>query len=424
MSAGRPLCLNMIVKNEAARIERCLRSVAPWIGCWVICDTGSTDGTQEIIERFFAERNIPGFVDNATFHNFEQARNDALAEARGWDTVSFDYLLLVDADMEMVVEDPSFRDNLTAPAYRLNQRGGNLIYRNTRLLRRDVPAQYHGVTHEYLDVAGETPNLDGAWFVDHADGANRPGKFDRDARLLEKSLRTDPENGRSWYYLGQSKRDAGQFKEAVKAYGKRALMSGWAEEGWSAKLEESRCQLRLGHDAEFIKGAWAAFNMRPWRAEPLYDLARHYRERGMNEAAAVVAKHGMAIPRPVDDILFVEDYPYTAGLREEFSICANYCAGFKTEGALVCQGLTNDPDVPEQTRALARANLRFYTDRAPQIMPSFSARQVDFTPPDGWKAMNPSVTRFGNQMMMVQRTVNYVISEAGTYDIAGGGHDG
>ena len=36
------ICLNMIVKNEAPVIERCLASVRPWVDYWVIVDTGST----------------------------------------------------------------------------------------------------------------------------------------------------------------------------------------------------------------------------------------------------------------------------------------------------------------------------------------------------------------------------------------------
>jgi len=43
------ICLCMIVKNEAAVIERCLASVRPLIDTWVISDTGSTDGTQDLI---------------------------------------------------------------------------------------------------------------------------------------------------------------------------------------------------------------------------------------------------------------------------------------------------------------------------------------------------------------------------------------
>ena len=47
------LTLSMIVKDEAPNIERCLESVAPYIDYYIICDTGSTDNTKEIIKTFF-----------------------------------------------------------------------------------------------------------------------------------------------------------------------------------------------------------------------------------------------------------------------------------------------------------------------------------------------------------------------------------
>ena len=50
--------LNMIVKNEAHVILRCLASVKPWIDSWCIVDTGSSDGTQEIIQNYLCTRQI------------------------------------------------------------------------------------------------------------------------------------------------------------------------------------------------------------------------------------------------------------------------------------------------------------------------------------------------------------------------------
>ena len=50
MTAAKKLCLNMIVKNERANLERCLEAVVNHIDCWVIGDTGSTDGTQDFIK--------------------------------------------------------------------------------------------------------------------------------------------------------------------------------------------------------------------------------------------------------------------------------------------------------------------------------------------------------------------------------------
>src|SRR5512138_3839741 len=99
----KKLCLNMIVRNEAKQIIRCLKSVAPYISCAVIFDTGSTDGTQDIMAKFFDANEIPHIIKVGVFENFEQARNDALELARR-SKLEYDYLLLTDADMVLRVD--------------------------------------------------------------------------------------------------------------------------------------------------------------------------------------------------------------------------------------------------------------------------------------------------------------------------------
>ena len=51
-------------------------------------------------------------------------------------------------------------------------------------------------------------------------------------------------------------------------------------------------------------------------------------------------------------------------------------------------------------------------ESAAKIMPSFAPRQVRFVPPDGYRATNPSVTREGDEIVLVQRTGNYTIDPA------------
>ena len=409
------LCLNMIVKNETANLLRCLRSVRDHLSCWIIGDTGSTDGTQDMIREFFAEHGIPGELHSFPFDNFEQARNDALDRAYA-STLTFDYLLLTDADMELVVEDTSFRDRLQAPGYRVIQRS-SLSYWNTRLIRRDASARYHGVTHEFLDVPGGVEILHGVWYRDHASGANRVDKFERDIRLLSEGLRKEPDNHRYWFYLAQSQRDAGLHEEAAATYEKRAEMGGWEEEAWYARLQQARCLLTLKNEAGFLRQALIAFNQRPHRAEPLYDLARYYREHGMNDASMLFCEAGLAVPRPTDDILFVEDLVYDTGLLEEYSIVANYAKdpARKDRGHAACEYLALYRDVPQGSRELARANLRFYMQPASVMMPSFTAHTIAFTPPEGYRAMNPSVARCGERLLLIQRTVNYWFTEDHAY---------
>ncbi len=55
---GQTVCLSMIVKNEATVIRRCMESVRPIIDYWIIVDTGSTDGTQDVIREHL--KDLPG----------------------------------------------------------------------------------------------------------------------------------------------------------------------------------------------------------------------------------------------------------------------------------------------------------------------------------------------------------------------------
>jgi len=408
----------MIVKNEMANLDRCLTAIAPHIDCWVIGDTGSNDGTPGFIKSFFAAHGLPGELHNFQFENFEQARNAALDHAYASD-LPFEYLLFADADMELVVEDPGFRCRLAAGCYRLLQRSSHLAYWNARIVRRDLGARYRGVTHEYLDGSGDAVQLSGVWYRDHATGSNRKDKFERDIRLLEDSLRAEPENARYWFYLAQSLRDAGRTREAADAYAKRAEMGGWAEEAWHARLSEGRCRKALGDDGGFLKAALAAYESRPERAESLYDLAKHYRELGMNEAGVLFAEAGLRAAWPAGDSLFIEDPVYSWGLKQEFSITAYYSrdAALKARGAALCNELALDRAIPEGQRELARQNLRFYVQPAAELLPSFSSRPIPFTPPDGWRPMNPSVTRDEVGLVSIVRTVNYLINARGQYDM-------
>ena len=84
----------------------------------------------------------------------------------------------------------------------------------------------------------------------------------------------------------------------------------------------------------------------------------------------------------------------------------------KDRGFAACNWLALNRSIPERTRNLAISNLHFYVETAAKMMPSFTARQIGFEAPDGYRPMNPSIARQGDEFVLVQRTVNYTIDHA------------
>ncbi|MEH6610189.1 MAG: glycosyltransferase [Halioglobus sp.] len=355
------ICLNMIVRNEAAIIERCLSSVAPYISTFLILDTGSTDETPNIIRSFFDNLGIPGEVHIGEFVNFSTTRNRAL-ELLERSSLNYEYVILIDADMELLVEENDWTARLSEPVYALKQHN-TIAYDNIRLFRRDVPARYVGVTHEHLDTNGHSQiSLKGLTMLDHACGANRVGKFDRDAALLLQGLEDEPDNARYVFYLAQSYRDAGKLDLAYTTYTRRVSMGGWEEEVFVAQFEKGRLAITLGlSDTAITSDLLEAYDLRSTRAEPLHSLAAYYRKREMWPRAYLFAHAGSRIQLP-QDRLFVHTEVYGWMLLDELAVAA-YWVGRYEESAQACaailQKVAHGLVLDEATQARVRENAEF-----------------------------------------------------------------
>jgi glycosyltransferase involved in cell wall biosynthesis len=368
------ICLNMIVRNEVANLERCLRSVADHIACWVIGDTGSTDGTQELIERFFAARGIPGELHSFPFENFAQARNEALDHAHA-SALPFEYILLTDADMQLTVQNPAFSQGLTAAAYMVLQRSG-VTYWNTRLLRRDVPALYRGVTHEYLDLGtAETKNLEGVGFIDHASGSNRGDKYPRDIQLLTDALAMERDPGlkaRYTFYLANTLRDGGDKEAALRSYLERARLGYWYQEVFMSLLNAARLKEELKYSNDEVVAAYVeAAASCPTRAEALHGAARFCGEKGLYERGYQFAKQGLAIPHNLNDALFVQEWIYEYGLLDELAINAYWTARY-AECVDACDRLLSEGKLPAEMRDRVLKNKGFAIRKQQEIAASSS----------------------------------------------------
>jgi glycosyltransferase involved in cell wall biosynthesis len=351
------ICLNMIVKDEAPVIARCLDSVAPFIDSWVIVDTGSSDGTPDLVrERLRAK---PGVLHERPWRNFGENRNEALALAAG----AADYLLFIDADETLAMLSAAAPTDLTADGYYLTCEYAGTTYGRCALVAARLPWRWQGVVHEFLacDAPFSLQTLAGARIRVAHDGARSrdPQTYARDAALLEEAVRAHPDSTRDLFYLAQSYRDAGDAAKSRALYLRRADMGGWDEERWFALYQAALLGERLGLPAADVSFDYLrAFQQRPTRAEPLVHLARYHRQRGELALAWLYARQAAAIPRPAD-LLFVEEAIYAWRALDEVAIAAYY-AGARDEGRAAIDRLIAEDRVPAGERNRVLANRRFY----------------------------------------------------------------
>jgi len=213
------ISLVMIVKNESKVIERCLRSVSPYIDTYCICDTGSTDGTQSIIKTYFDQLNIKGQILEHPWKNFGYNRTLAVEAARGEIPgrvgSTADFLLLMDADFIFIIKDPTFKTKSYKADSLLIKYEGQLDYRQPLMVRANLDWKYIGVTHEYIHCPKATRVICDDFIFQHVgDGANKSDKFVRDIQLLTDGIKEEPNNMRYYFYLAQSHKDlASQIKQ-------------------------------------------------------------------------------------------------------------------------------------------------------------------------------------------------------------------
>ena len=350
------VCLNMIVKDEAHVLRRCLRSVRSFIDGWAIVDTGSTDGTQALIQEEL--EGLPGELFERPWVDFGHNRTEAIALAGS----QWDYLYFIDADEELVLPEGWTRPELNAPAYLVKYLHDSITYQRPSLVSARLPWRYVGVLHEHLDCGQPVPGepLDGPLVIYRAEGARSldPLKFQRDAEVLERALRAEPANTRYRFYLAQSHRDAGNLETALDQYRHRARQGGWAEEVYVSLLQAARLLERLGRPpAEVGQAYLAAHTARPSRAEALVDLARFFREQGDHATAYRFARKALDLP-PSPDILFVE--PEATGWRaqDEAAVSA-YWVGRPAECRDRCRALLASGALPQDQVPRVATNLDY-----------------------------------------------------------------
>ncbi len=204
------ISLCMIVKNEEKYLPGCLESARPFVDEIIVVDTGSTDTTVEIAERFGAK--VFHFPWNG---NFSDARNESLRHAAS------DWILYLDAD-ERLLTGNEMRALMPAPAtiaYSVSIRSKHILPSGTveqvnqyqRFFRRHPKIFFEGVVHEQvlpslIRMNKTIANSD--LFIEHLGYGESLEKINekclRNSEMLLRQLEKNPLDYYAHYQLGNT----------------------------------------------------------------------------------------------------------------------------------------------------------------------------------------------------------------------------
>jgi vacuolar-type H+-ATPase subunit H/tetratricopeptide (TPR) repeat protein len=416
------LCLTMIVKNESKIINRCINSVINYIDAICICDTGSTDNTIELIEKY--KDKLPTKVIKHEWKNFGHNRSLSFVEAVkfckeiGWN-LNKSYSLFIDADMKIEIKPKYNINDLTAVGYRIIQYNSSIRYHNLRFARMDINWICKCPTHEYWSPEGDydIPSLETIEINDIGDGGAKADKYERDIKLLTEGLKEEPLNERYMFYLAQSYSCINKNEEAIDWYKKRVERGGWNEEVFYAAymIGEEYNKMKQYENASF----WylKAYNIRPCRNESIYKLSKMYRILGQNQLGYMFSKKSLEIPYPKNDVLFVSYPSYEYLPLIELSICAFYTP-YKLEGFIATEILLRKKYNNPMIYGNAFQNLYHYIQKIKCIKNIEIPNQLTNI---NYNVMNPSIIKWNKGYIVNARHVNWYVDKDGSYKTIDGG---
>jgi glycosyltransferase involved in cell wall biosynthesis len=347
------LILNTIVKDEAHCILGMLEAAVQISDAIVIADTGSTDGTQQIIKDFGQKHGIPTYVFERPFDDFEKSRNFGMQKARdvvnelGWNPNDC-WTWWCDAD-EKIIVDPKFNKNqFNKDLFMINTYIGAMKYTRNTFARVSKPFRFYGPVHEFI-VCDEENITSGLAEGVHVDvkmiGKSWQGdiskKYLDHAHKLEAYIAADRKDPRWIFYTAQSYHDSASMRDnreeneerlrrSIKYYKERVKRT----DGYPEEIYYS--QYRIGTIMRVIEEPWhlthmellKAYSMDPMRGESIKTIIDYYLQIGDWNMAYLYTKfakvnfHGKN-PYPTR-LLFVDEAIYIWKFAESHAAACYY----------------------------------------------------------------------------------------------------
>ena len=240
------ICYTMIVKNAGPILEQVLESNLPFFDRWCILDTGSTDGTQEVIKRVL--KNKKGKLYEEPFVDFKVSRNRCLDLAGH----TCKFLCMLDDTYSLKGNIRSFmelvRGDQFSDSFSLMIKSDDTEYYSNRIIKSTTNLRYIHTIHEVItnenNINVTVPTHE-AFIHDHRaqymeDRTNNRKQFD--LQLLFKEFEDDPNDPRALYYIAQTYGCMGDDINKAKYFELRVAhpVQGYVQEKIDACFELGR----------------------------------------------------------------------------------------------------------------------------------------------------------------------------------------
>lgn len=217
----------IITMNEKDKLEKCLKSFQPTGYDIIVVDTGSTDGTKEMVAKY-----TPYLYDFTWVNDFSAARNFAISKAKS------EYIIMVDSDETLkewdkkvferrLKEHPKGLGSIRKENL-LDEEGTDYTISNEPRVFSKNHYHYEGSIHEQVvplssDVKKRECYDSTICFIHTGyigTQEEKERKVKRNIVLLEAELEKNPEDVYVWFQIGKGYYMVKDYKNACKYFGK------------------------------------------------------------------------------------------------------------------------------------------------------------------------------------------------------------
>lgn len=361
-----PVSVCLIVRNESAQLESCLRSIRPHVEEICIVDTGSEDSTPDIARKYADKFEV------FTECNDEQGRieNFALARQRSFSLATRKWVFWVDGDdevrgMENLAGIVAEREKSCGDApvqvmfpyeYAHDAQGKVIcLHYRERLMSPPDAFKWQNEVHEVITCQRPgliQTNSDAIVVVHRRDTSRKPTEPGRNLRILKKMYEKYGEtDARHLYYLGLEYGNNGDVDNALKTLKRYIELSGWDDEKYMACLKIVDHYMARGAYSDAVFWCLKATSICEKWGEAYFQLAKCYYFMASSgqgdvrrnwERCVHFARHGLSLPR-TQTVLFVNPLERDAEIHKYLNVALNNLGDVRGALESVKTGLEAQP---------------------------------------------------------------------------------